>query len=241
VVVSETTRLIITAIDMVSANSRNSRPTSPPMKISGTNTAIRLSEIDSTVNPTSRAPAKAAASGFIPASICRLIFSTTTIASSTTNPVATVSAISERLSRLNPARYITAIVPSNEATTAAAGIKVARQLLRNRLTTSTTSRVAMSKVTSTSRSEARIVSVRSLATSRWMSGGTAARSAGSCAFNESTTWTIFAPGWRLISTGTARLPLNSPIVRMSSGPSTTLAMSDSRTAAPLRHAITVPR
>ena len=42
----------------------------------------------------------------IPASICREIFSSTTTASSTTNPVATVSAISDRLSRLKPARYM---------------------------------------------------------------------------------------------------------------------------------------
>ena len=42
------------------------------------------------------------------------MFSITTMASSTTNPVAMVSAISERLSRLKPSRYMTAKVPISE-------------------------------------------------------------------------------------------------------------------------------
>ena len=117
-----------TAVVMVSANSRNKRPTSPPMKISGMNTATRLIEIDNTVKPTSRAPLNAASLGRMPSSTWRAIFSTTTIASSTTKPVETVSAISDRLSSRKPDRYITPSVPSSETMTAAAGISVARQL-----------------------------------------------------------------------------------------------------------------
>ena len=63
-------------------------------------TATSDTLIDSTVNPISRAPAIAAAIGFMPASRYREMFSSTTMASSTTNPVAIVSAISDRLSRL---------------------------------------------------------------------------------------------------------------------------------------------
>ena len=44
----------------------------------------------------------------MPASRWREMFSMTTMASSTTKPVEMVSAISERLSRLKPSRYITA-------------------------------------------------------------------------------------------------------------------------------------
>ena len=56
--------------------------------------------IEKTVKPISLAPFMAAAKGFIPASRWRVIFSITTIASSTTNPVEMVSAINDRLSRL---------------------------------------------------------------------------------------------------------------------------------------------
>ena len=59
------------------------------------------------------------------------MFSTTTIASSTTKPTAMVIAISERLSRLKPSRYITAVAPASESGTTTAGISVARTLRRN--------------------------------------------------------------------------------------------------------------
>ena len=64
------------------------------------NTAISEMLIDSTVKPTSPAPLRAASIGDRPSSMWRVMFSSTTMASSTTNPVATVSAISDRLSRL---------------------------------------------------------------------------------------------------------------------------------------------
>ena len=64
------------------------------------NTAISDRLIDSTVKPTSRAPSSAACRRGMPASIWRVMFSSTTMASSTTKPVAMVSAISDRLFRL---------------------------------------------------------------------------------------------------------------------------------------------
>ena len=88
------------AIDRVIANSRKMRPTMPPISKIGRNTAISETLIDKTVNPTSRAPSMAAAIRVMPASMWREMFSSTTIASSTTNPVATISAMNERLSRL---------------------------------------------------------------------------------------------------------------------------------------------
>ncbi len=88
------------AIESVMANSRNSRPTIPPMSRIGMNTATSDKLIDSTVKPTSRAPWSAASMRGMPASMCRTIFSKTTIASSTTNPVAMVSAIRDSASRL---------------------------------------------------------------------------------------------------------------------------------------------
>ena len=64
------------------------------------NTAINETLIDTTVKPTSRTPISEAASGVRPFSICRETFSSTTMASSTTKPVAMVNAINERLFKL---------------------------------------------------------------------------------------------------------------------------------------------
>ena len=88
------------AVDSVTANSRNSRPTMPPMSSSGMKTATSEMLIVNTVKPISWAPLSAAAIGFMPSSRWREMFSITTIASSTTKPVAIVSAISDRLSML---------------------------------------------------------------------------------------------------------------------------------------------
>ena len=82
------------------ANSRNSRPTIPPISRIGMKTATSEVLIESTVNPISRAPRNAACTGVIPCSMKRVMFSSTTIASSTTKPVEIASAISDKLSRL---------------------------------------------------------------------------------------------------------------------------------------------
>ena len=68
------------------------------MKISGMNTATRETLIDMTVKPICLAPTIAAWSGGMPRSAWRTMFSIITMASSTTKPTDTVSAISEKLS-----------------------------------------------------------------------------------------------------------------------------------------------
>ena len=100
VAVSDTTSETRMAVDSTTANSRNKRPTYPPMSNTGMNTATREMLIVSTVKPTSRAPFSAASNGLMPCSRWRVMFSMTTMASSTTKPVEIVSAIRERLSRL---------------------------------------------------------------------------------------------------------------------------------------------
>ena len=87
-------------MDRVTVNSLNILPTMPPANMKGMNTAISDRLMDTTVNPTSRAPSSAALIRDMPASMWRVVFSMTTMASSTTKPVATVRAISEKLSRL---------------------------------------------------------------------------------------------------------------------------------------------
>ena len=100
VVVREMTMEIRIATESVTANSRKSRPTMPPMRRIGMKTATSETLIENTVKAISRAPRRAASSGEAPSSRCRVMFSITTIASSTTKPVAIVRAISDRLSML---------------------------------------------------------------------------------------------------------------------------------------------
>src|SRR2546422_738842 len=66
------------------------------------------------------------------------MFSIITMASSTTKPVEIVSAISVRLLRLYPRRYIAANVPTKDSGTATLGMIVADGLRRNRKITITT-------------------------------------------------------------------------------------------------------
>ena len=98
--VTDTTPEIRMATQMVTANSRNRRPRMPPMNSTGINTAASDSVMETMVKPISLEPVSAAASGFLPISICRKIFSSMTMASSTTKPTDKISAIMDRLSRL---------------------------------------------------------------------------------------------------------------------------------------------
>ena len=85
----------ITAPASVMANSRKSDPVSPPVKASGANTAASVMVI-ATMGPTiSCMPLKEACMGDSPSSMCRWMFSTTTMASSTTSPIASTMARSE--------------------------------------------------------------------------------------------------------------------------------------------------
>ena len=68
------------------------------MKSSGMNTAVSEIVIAKMVKATSSDPSYAAFVGSLPISICRTMFSSITMASSTTKPTASVSAISDRLS-----------------------------------------------------------------------------------------------------------------------------------------------
>ena len=66
------------------------------------------------------------------------MFSSMTIASSTTNPTDNVSAIKERLSTLNPSKYITENVPIKDIGNARLGMTVAERFRKKRKMTMTT-------------------------------------------------------------------------------------------------------
>ena len=144
-----------------------------------------------------------------------------------------VSAMSERLSRVKPARYMTPKVPIRDTGTATSGTMAARALRRNMNTDSTTSATEIASARSTSWSDARIVGVRSMYTLREMLAGMVARRCGSSARTRSTVAMMLAPGWRNRISMTAGSPLASPSLRRSCTESLTWAMSPRRTAAPL--------
>ena len=99
------------ATAIVTANSRNTRPTMPPISSTGMNTAISENVIEMMVKPISRAPLSAASNGRMPPSMWRTMFSSMTMASSTTKPTDSVSASSVMLLIEKPNAYIAAQVP----------------------------------------------------------------------------------------------------------------------------------
>src|SRR6202046_3157565 len=134
------------------------------------------------------------------------MFSITTMASSTTKPVAIVRAIMDRLSMLYRHKYITANVPIKEAGTATLGMKVARTLRRKRKTTKITSPMDIASVRSTSLTDARIVVVRSSITVKSIAAGIEAFKDGMAARMRSTVSMMLAPGCREIINKMAGLP-----------------------------------
>ena len=162
------------------------------------------------------------------------MFSIMTIASSTTKPVPMVSAISDRLSRLNPQKYITAKVAMSDTGSATPAMMVARPERRNTSTTMTINATLSTRVNCTSWIEARMVSVRSCTVVSLTFFGSARSMRGSSAFRRSTVSMTLAPGWRCTSMITAGVPWYQPPTRAFSRPSLTSATSLRRTGAELR-------
>ena len=165
------------------------------------------------------------------------MFSIMTIASSTTKPVEIVSAIIDRLSSENPARYITANVPTMDSGTEKLGMIVAGRLRRNTKITMTTRATASSSSNCTSATEARTVTVRSVSVLTCTPPGKVDVSEGSNALMRSTTSITFAPGWRWMFMMIAGLVSFHAARRSFSAPSAIVATSRKRTGAPLRYAM----
>src|SRR3984957_10618796 len=125
------------------------------MNAVGTNTAHNTSAVAMIGLVTSRIARSAAAIGESPNAMLRSTFSTTTIASSTTIPIASTSPNSERLLMEKPSASITAKVPTNDTGTAASGMMDARHVCKNRMTTITTSSTASTSVWITASIECR--------------------------------------------------------------------------------------
>ena len=87
-------------------------------------------------------------------------------------------------------------VPSSDTGTAMLGMSVERALRRNKKTTRMTSDREISRVISTSRTDARIVVVALSTTESFTVGGIEARSKGKISITRSTVSMILAPGSR---------------------------------------------
>ena len=138
--------------DTATANCWNSWPLMPGMKATGTNTdrsTSVIAMIGATISPIAFLVASLA-ERCGSSSITRSTFSTTTIASSTTMPIARTRASSETVLALKPIASITAKVPISETGTAMIGISVVLSLPRNRNTTIATRTNASTRVWTTS-------------------------------------------------------------------------------------------
>ena len=91
-IVRATTREASRATVAVTAKGRNSSPARPPTKAMGRNTATETRVEAVIAVATSRVPSRIAVRRSAPRPRCRRMFSTTTIASSTTRPIEIVSA-----------------------------------------------------------------------------------------------------------------------------------------------------
>src|SRR5258707_10925805 len=156
---------IETETAMVRANCRKRIPVVPGKSPTGTNPATRTSEVATTAPATSFIATEAALCGSVmPSTMCRSTFSITTIASSTTNPVASVMPNSVNVLIENPKALMNIKVPTSDTGIVIAGINVLRQSCKNKKMTAITSAMACSSVISTSRMDSLTTLVVSKAT-----------------------------------------------------------------------------
>src|ERR1051326_4218915 len=157
---------------IVSANWRNRIPVVPGKNATGTNTATRTNEVATTALATSLMATRAASwASCKPSLMWRSTFSMTTIASSTTRPVASVIPNSVSVLMEKPSNFTKAKVPISETGMVTAGLLVVRTSCVKTRITSTTRMIASSKVTKTSLMDSLTTSVVSKATCTCMPGG----------------------------------------------------------------------
>ena len=140
---------------MVSANCWNSSPVVPGRNATGMKTDISTSDVAMT-GPVISAMARFVASKLLTLSstMWRTMFSKTTMASSTTKPVASVNPKSVSVLMLKLSSFISMNVPISDTGIVIVGIRTLCQFCRNRKMTMMTSRIAISSVTTTSLIEA---------------------------------------------------------------------------------------
>ena len=184
-----------TAITMVTANCLYMAPVMPPMNATGMNTEHSTSTIATRAPLTCRMARSAATLGLTcSVSMMRSTFSMTTMASSTTMPMASTSPNRVRVLTENPSADRPRKVPTMLTGTASTGMIVARQLCRNRNTTRVTSSIASPRVLATSRMDSVMNGVVSNGRSQRMPAGNALASSFIRATTAFFTSSALAPG-----------------------------------------------
>ena len=135
-----------TAPASASANSTNKRPVRPGVNASGAYTATSVAVMVMMAKPISRAPLMLAENGSMPSSMWRKMFSSITMASSTTNPIANTSASKVKVLMVKPASAIKAKVPIKLTGIVMMGMMEARGVRRNTKITSATNATASTMV-----------------------------------------------------------------------------------------------
>ena len=143
-------------IAIVNANCLYKTPVIPPKNATGTKTADNTNAIAITGPCTSSIARSVASTGVKPLSIWCSTFSITTIASSTTSPIASTIAKSVNVFIEKSIKMNAAKVPIRDTGTAKSGINVARQLCKKTKITTTTKINASTKVCATSSIDSRI-------------------------------------------------------------------------------------
>src|SRR5580704_13559012 len=194
---------------MVSANWRKRIPVVPGNNATGTNTATSTSDVAITAPATSFIATDAALCGSVmPSAMCRSTFSITTIASSTTSPVASVMPNSVSVLIEKPKALTNMNVPTNDTGIVIAGMNVLRQSCKNKKMTMITRPTASSNVISTSLIDSPTTVVESNATAYFIPGGKFFESRANSSFAAWSTSRAFAPGSWVTAIPTASWPLN---------------------------------
>ena len=135
-----------TEMAMVSANCWYMLPISPPSRATGMNTADRISAMPITGAETSFIAWTVASLGLMPCSMWCITASTTTMASSTTMPMASTRPNIDSVLTENPSIGKKMKVPISDTGTVSSGMIVARMFCRKMKTTSVTRTTASMKV-----------------------------------------------------------------------------------------------
>src|SRR5690606_15567556 len=148
--VKDTKADISTADARTTPNSLNNLPTNPSKKMTGRNTAAKVTEMEITAKNISLDPFTAACIGCIPSSTFLYMFSVTTIPSSTTSPVASTMAKSVRTFTEKPKIHMIKNVKIKETGISIKGRKARDHFLKNRNITKITSVMEIRRVSATS-------------------------------------------------------------------------------------------
>ena len=237
--VKETKSDTSTAKATVIPNWKKNRPTIPFIKATGTNTAMTDIVVASTASPISLVPSRAAVKWSSPRSKWRTMFSRTTMASSMSMPMAKDRAIRVSTFRVIPMKFITVKEEMTEMGRVRPVMTVERQEFRKQKTIRMVRKPPRTRVSSTSRTESRIMTEASRTISTRVPGGSSFWMTSISFFTRSTTPTVLAPDCLRIFIPREGMPFTKANDLCSSMPSRIWATSAKGIGRPPLRAITM--